>query len=148
MTTTSSSKKRQVAGTRTRGDVVAMSGAKRPPGKPATRVGTSDQNLKTLRASLGLTQPQMSRAMGISTRKLSELESKDLAPKADTRRRATEIQRLHHGLTRIIDPDDIAPWMNEPNPAFEGSTPLQLIERGEIDRLWQMIYLVQSGQPR
>jgi hypothetical protein len=27
------------------------------------------------------------------------------------------------------------PWLDTPNPAFEGSTPLQVIERGESGRL-------------
>jgi hypothetical protein len=37
--------------------------------------------------------------------------------------------------------------MQEPNPAFDGSTPLQVIERGESDRLWKMIYALESGDP-
>jgi hypothetical protein len=41
----------------------------------------------------------------------------------------------------------IGPWLKEPNPAFDGSTPLQVIERGEIDRLWRMINELQSGEP-
>jgi len=50
-------------------------------------------------------------------------------------------------LAEIMDADDIAGWMEEPTEAFRGSTPLQVVERGEIDRLWQMIYAVRSGQP-
>lgn len=53
---------------------------------------------------------------------------------------------LRVALAQIMDAGDIAGWMEEPNEAFGGSTPLQVVERGEIDRLWQMIYAVQSGQ--
>jgi len=41
----------------------------------------------------------------------------------------------------------IGPWLKEPNPAFDGSTPVQVIERGETDRIWRMIYELQSGEP-
>ena len=39
----------------------------------------------------------------------------------------------------------IGPWLDTPNPAFEGSTPLQAIERGESDRLWRMIWELRIG---
>ena len=34
-----------------------------------------------------------------------------------------------------------------PQPAFDGSTPLQVVERGEMDRIWYMLYDLGSGQP-
>ena len=46
-----------------------------------------------------------------------------------------------------MEPKAIGPWLLQPNPAFDGSTPLQVIERGESDRLWRMIYELESGQP-
>ncbi len=54
---------------------------------------------------------------------------------------------LKNALAEIMDADDIAAWMESPNQAFDGSTPLQLVERGEIDRLWQMIFAIRTGQP-
>jgi hypothetical protein len=35
----------------------------------------------------------------------------------------------------------------KPNEAFGGLKPLEVIERGEIDRIWQMIHLLRSGTP-
>lgn len=103
--------------------------------------------VKTVRSKYGLKQTQMSRLLGISPRKLSELESKSRDPRPETKRRLTEVDRLHKALDEIMDAGDIAGWMEEPNDAFGGSTPLQLVERGEIDRLWQMIHAIRSGQP-
>lgn len=34
-----------------------------------------------------------------------------------------------------------------PNDAFDGLKPLETIERGEIDRLWDMAYRLRSGMP-
>lgn len=50
-------------------------------------------------------------------------------------------------LCRLVDAKAIGSWLMQPNPAFDGSTPLQVIERGENDRLWRMIYELESGQP-
>ena len=43
--------------------------------------------------------------------------------------------------------EDVARWLEALNEAFGGSTPLQVIERGESDRLWWMIYFLWSGEP-
>lgn len=103
--------------------------------------------VKDVRSKYGLKQVSMSRLLGISSRKLSELESQSRDPRPETKRRLSEVDRLHKALDEIMDAGDIAGWMEEPNEAFGGSTPLQLVERGEIDRLWQMIFAIRTGQP-
>jgi Protein of unknown function (DUF2384) len=35
--------------------------------------------------------------------------------------------------------------MRTSNPAFEGQTPIQVIERGEADRIWRMIFQIDAG---
>jgi hypothetical protein len=59
----------------------------------------------------------------------------------------TELKRLTNALERLVEPESIGPWLQSPNQSFEGSTPAQLVERGESDRLWRMIHLLESGQP-
>jgi hypothetical protein len=58
-----------------------------------------------------------------------------------------EMDRLLKSLERVMEPDQIGPWLQAPNPAFDGSTPLQVVERGELDRIWRMLFDVESGQP-
>ena len=36
-------------------------------------------------------------------------------------------------------------WLTAPNDAFDGLKPLEVIERGEIERIWQMIDQLRSG---
>jgi len=45
------------------------------------------------------------------------------------------------------DRSEVKEWLETPNEAFEGSTPLQVIERGESDRIWRMIYFLRFGEP-
>lgn len=103
--------------------------------------------IRSIRSDLEIRQPAMARVLGISQRKLSELENDARDIRLETRRRLTEIERLHKALLDLVDPSELRGWLERPNPAFEGATPLQLIERGEIDRLWEMIHLVRAGHP-
>jgi hypothetical protein len=41
------------------------------------------------------------------------------------------MSRLFDALAEGVPTPQIGPWLDTPNPAFEGSTPLQVIERGE-----------------
>jgi hypothetical protein len=52
---------------------------------------------------------------------------------------------LHNAGECIKEP--VGRWLKSPNQAFGGSTPLQVVERGEIDRIWRRLYDLESGQP-
>ncbi|MEX0713900.1 MAG: antitoxin Xre/MbcA/ParS toxin-binding domain-containing protein [Pirellulales bacterium] len=41
----------------------------------------------------------------------------------------------------------ISQWLQAPNDAFDGLKPLEVIERGQVDRIWRTIYLLESGVP-
>lgn len=38
-------------------------------------------------------------------------------------------------------------WMNEPNPAFNGSTPQQLLDSDNLKPLEEMLFRIESGMP-
>lgn len=99
-----------------------------------------------IRQRLGFTRPQFARLLPISERSLAAIEKGGEAGEAITRSIA-QIQRLVTALEEIIDPKVIGPWLTTPNDSFEGFKPLEVIERGEIDRIWQMIYELRSGSP-
>lgn len=95
----------------------------------------------------GLTQPVVVRLSGYSPRSVASW-SKGVKANEPARRKFTELVRLFDALADLMeDPKQVAEWLQEPNPAFDGSTPLQVIERGETDRLWKMIYVLESGEP-
>jgi hypothetical protein len=58
-----------------------------------------------------------------------------------------EITRISDALAEVMDKGIIGKWLQTPNEAFDGLKPLEVIERGEIDRIWQMIYFLRSGTP-
>jgi hypothetical protein len=56
-----------------------------------------------------------------------------------------ELDALVTRLAEVVADDEIPRWLDTPNPAFDGLKPLEVIERGEIDRLWNMIFYLESG---
>jgi DNA-binding transcriptional regulator YiaG len=97
-----------------------------------------------LRSQLGLSQTELARVTGYSLRAIAGWESgKPLS--ASARQKMIEAHRLREALAQIVPPDRLGDWMRTPNPAFEGQTPIQVIERGESDRLWRMIVQIDAN---
>lgn len=103
--------------------------------------------LGRLRTDYGLSQGLLVRLSGYSPRAIANWESGSKATEPAARK-FTELQRLFDAIANLTqDRREVAQWMLEPNEAFDGSTPLQVIERGETDRLWRMIHILESGEP-
>lgn len=52
---------------------------------------------------------------------------------------------LHEALAQVMQTEAIPSWLDTPNPAFEGLKPLEVVERGQIDRLWRMLFHLEVG---
>ena len=98
----------------------------------------------TLRARLGLTQSQFAPVLPVSVRSLATLE-RGAEPTEAVARRLTELSRLVTALSEVMKKESIGRWLRTSNPAFAGSTPAEVVERGEADRLWAMVYFLRSG---
>jgi len=102
--------------------------------------------LQALAKKFGLRQDTLSRLTGFSLRSVAGWAN-GKQPSAPVRRAITEMDRLLDALARLMKPKDVGQWLKEPNPGFDGSSPVQVIERGQIDRIWHMLYFVESGEP-
>jgi DNA-binding transcriptional regulator YiaG len=97
-----------------------------------------------VRAALGISRRLFARLTGYSERAIAAWEAgRDLAEAS--RQRILETRRLEKALARVMKPARIAAWLDEPNRAFRGLKPLEIIERGEIDRIWRMVFELESG---
>jgi len=85
-----------------------------------------------------------SRLAGFSERAIADWESGKPVSEPGLRR-IRELERFRDRLSEIVAPDAIPSWLDTPNEAFENLKPLEIIERGEIDRLWNMIFYLESG---
>jgi DNA-binding transcriptional regulator YiaG len=106
-------------------------------GAPAVDVGA-------IRGSLGLKRGLFARVTGFSERALAEWEKGERLTEGSLRR-MVELQRFSDRLARVVSRDAIPGWLVKPNPELDGLKPIEVIERGEIDRLWQMLFYLESG---
>lgn len=105
----------------------------------------SGDMLSKLRGELGLSRADFGRMVGLSERSVASWEG-GVELKPSSLRTIVEVARLHARLDEAFgSTTDLAVWLKSPNQAFGGSQPLQVIERGEIDRLWRMVYFLESG---
>lgn len=91
-------------------------------------------------------RPDLTRLTGYSLRSVDKWAAGD-KPSATARKNIRELVRLFDALSDIMDTGYVGEWLKAPNEAFDGSTPLQVIERGESDRIWRMIYFLETGEP-
>lgn len=99
-----------------------------------------------LRTQLGMNRETFARLVPMSTRNLANIEA-GKPPSTNVLRQLHELRRVVDGLAEVIQKDAIGPWLEQPNGAFGGLKPIEVIERGEVDRIWQMIYDLRSGIP-
>jgi DNA-binding XRE family transcriptional regulator len=100
--------------------------------------------VETLRQKLDVTQKVMARILGVTERTIIDLEGgRPLSEGIG--RRVTELARLTHDLSKVVRPRAIGRWLTEPNEAFDGDAPADLIAGGKVDLLWRMIFELRSG---
>ena len=102
--------------------------------------------VEKIASKFGLQQETLSRMTGFSLRAVANWSS-GKSPSAPVRRALVEMDRLLDSLSRLMKPKEVGRWLKEPNPALDDSTPVQVIERGQIDRIWRLLYFLESGEP-
>lgn len=113
---------------------------------PAVKVTAAPEkaDLTEVRLKGGLTRKLFARMTGFSERAIASWEAGDPVSEA-AKRRLLETERFRQRLAEIVKPEAIPVWLDTPNDAFNGLKPVEVIERGEIDRLWNMIFYLESG---
>jgi hypothetical protein len=135
--------------------VPAWPGPVRGQGRPGTRAqGTpgrafgeaSSRSLGRLRTDLGVSRRIFARLLASSERALADWEAgKD--PGEMATQRISEVRRLVAALAGVMEKRFVGTWLQEPNEAFSGLKPLEVIERGEVDRIWRALFYLESGVP-
>jgi transcriptional regulator with XRE-family HTH domain len=99
-----------------------------------------------LRQRHGLSQALLARLLGVSLRTVSGLES-GTAATALVRRNVTQMSRLCGALAEAMEPAYVGRWIDEPNEMLAGLKPVEAIERGQLDLVWQIVEGLRSGAP-
>lgn len=97
-----------------------------------------------LRTDLGLSRAEFARLLGASERSLSDWESGE-APRQAHLRLLAQLERLRETAAKVMQPEFIGTWLRTPLDALGGLKPMEAIERGEHDRVWRLLFAVESG---
>jgi len=110
----------------------------------AGSLGHIGEQLLRLATDAGMNYEMLAKALSVSRRSISGWLSGQ-EPERINRVRINEFGRLVAELRIIIRPEKLKSWWNQPVANFGGSTPLQVLERGETDRIWRMIWEIDEG---
>jgi len=99
-----------------------------------------------LRYRLGMAREVFGRLVNVSVRTIADVETNKKKVEK-LQRNYVEVNRLCDSLSEVIAPEFLGDWFNTPNDAFGVLKPIEVIERGEIDQLWEMFYRLRSGMP-
>lgn len=100
--------------------------------------------VESIRVEFGLTRRVFARLSGLSERTLATWERGQEIGDAARRSLATA-ERLLRDLATVIRKAALAAWLDTPNIGFGGLKPIEVVERGEADRVWRMVYFLGSG---
>jgi hypothetical protein len=93
-----------------------------------------------------VTRELFARLTGFSVRAIAGWEAGRPVSEAG-RRRVVEMKRLHVVLAGWMRAEFIAHWLEMPCEGLGGLKPVEVLERGESDRLWRVALLIGSGMP-
>ena len=101
-------------------------------------------DVAAVRRLSGLSQAEFARVSGYSTRAVAGWEA-GAALAEPARRRIIELRRLFRALAELMPANELGNWLRKHNAAFEDLAPMHVIERGESDRLWEMIHQIDAN---
>ncbi|HEX4796354.1 MAG TPA: antitoxin Xre/MbcA/ParS toxin-binding domain-containing protein [Humisphaera sp.] len=61
--------------------------------------------------------------------------------------KAAVIKRVCEALTEVMEAAFVGQWLDQPNEMLGGLKPVEAIERGQIDLVWQVLDGLRSGSP-
>jgi DNA-binding transcriptional regulator YiaG len=99
----------------------------------------------SLRSALAMPRSKFARLLGRTERAVIDWESGRAEPQGLSQQRIRELERLTEALHSLFDNAAIGKWFDTPNAAFGSLKPIEVIERGETDRLWQMVFEIKAG---
>ena len=100
--------------------------------------------LRALRHRFGMSQTLLSRLLDMSLRTLSGAEAAGAVPQ-HMQRSVTQVVRLCDALGEAMQSAFVARWLDQPNEMLGNLKPVEAIERGQVDLVWQVVEGLRSG---
>jgi DNA-binding XRE family transcriptional regulator len=103
---------------------------------------------RRVRAALAISRERMARLLDVTAKTVARLEEHDRLPaNPAVATRLAQVQEVVDLGLIVFTADGFARFMSTPFPAFGSLTALQLIERGEIERVFGALASLYEGAP-
>jgi transcriptional regulator with XRE-family HTH domain len=91
---------------------------------------------RDLRDAFRLSRERLARLIGVSAKTVERWEARPTQPaRGETRARMAQLREIADLGAAVYSRERLGDFMSAPLAEFDGLTPLQLIERGEADRV-------------
>lgn len=95
---------------------------------------------RDLRAAFRLSRERLARLIGVSAKTVERWEAKPTRPARDEiRARMAQLHQIADLGATVYTRERLADFLDAPLAEFDGLTPLQLIERGQADRVLEAL---------
>ena len=101
-------------------------------------------SVSKLRKDLGVTRGQFARLVQASERSIAKWEHGE-PPGPPHASLLSQLQRIYETASKVMKPSYVGPWLESPLEALGGLNPREAMERGEHDRVWRLLFAVESG---
>jgi transcriptional regulator with XRE-family HTH domain len=99
-------------------------------------ISTAPMQPRDLREAFRLSRERLARLIGVSAKTVERWEAKPTRPARDeTRARMAELREIAALGATVYGPEGLGAFLEAPLGEFGGLTALQLIERGQADRV-------------
>ena len=107
---------------------------------------TLDRVLDLLASELGVTEPQLAGALGVTPRTLERWRVGERYPQHESRKRLDALRALHERLqTTFLTPEAIDTWTHSDNVYLGGLKPVDALQVGRIDAVNAALEALDSG---
>ena len=100
--------------------------------------------IRTLRTKLGLGRVEFGRLIGASERSIADWERGE-SPRQAHARLLSQLERVYATASKVMKPEFIGTWLETPLEELGGLKPREAMERGEHDRVWRILFAIESG---
>ena len=103
---------------------------------------------RQVRLDLGISRDRMGRLLEVTSKTVARIEDEERLPaQPAVATRLAKLKELTDVGLLVYSPEGFARFMATPFPVFGGFTALQLIERGEIERVFAELAATYEGVP-
>jgi len=120
-----------------------MPATKHPP-RPSRRRKPLASPIAAVRKKYMIQQSLLARLLDVSLRTASALEAGTVSL-GRVERRFTELKRLCDALSEVGKPAYVGQWLQLPNEMLGDLKPVEAIERGQSDLVWQVVEGLRHG---